>query len=256
MHRTAPHIVPMSHTNPKNVTRARVGMADRRHPEVGDRFCSSEDFTASVWARKTNAAQQSWLPAPLTQAVLCEAQKELSQGACGALEQCVACYNTQRMSASDLLSCVQMMAPLSKTFAALFRKPAKLSALAPSTMLDVVEEEVSDDMPGLFVLSRAPTDLAEECGDEASPDDMAILMAISGVPIMPAPAQPTPWEREKSELLEHYKRLVLFDKLVDSKIQELQFERLIETKTQEQQKMMMLQDAKAAEDKAALFALS
>jgi len=206
-------------------TGKRAGMADCRHPTVREWLGSSEE----------KVAQETQLPFPLTVAVLCEAQKELSHGARGLLEQCMACYSTQRMSADDLLSCIKMMAPLSKTFTALFRTPAKPSAPAPSATLDVVEEEETDDMSCLFVLSRASTEIAEDCGEEASPDDMTVLMAMSGVSIMPAPAQPAPWEREKSELLERYNRLVLFDQLIDSKMQELRFDRLIESKTREQQ---------------------
>ena len=211
-----------------------TGMADRRHPAVGDRLCSREDLTAS-FGKHTKAAQAARLPAPLTEAVLCEARKELSEGARGSLEQCVACYSTHRMSAADLLSCIKMMAPLSKTFTVLFQTPAKPSTPAPNATLNVVEEEETDDMSCMFVLSRASTEISQDCGEQASPDDMTVLMAMGGVSVMPAPAQPAPWEREKNELLERYNRLVLFDQLIDSKMQELRFDRLIESKTREEQ---------------------
>jgi len=47
-----------------------------------------------------NKKQSAELPAPLTEAIVCNARAELSQGEWGSLEQYIACYVSQRMSAA------------------------------------------------------------------------------------------------------------------------------------------------------------
>jgi len=188
------------------------------------RLCSRGDFESSFDERKKQAAAQ--LPTPLTEAIVRSARAELSQGERGSLEQCIACYGGQRMSAVDLLSFVKTMAPRSTTLAGLFRKP-----VAPAPV-ELDEGASADDMACLFELSRAMT--VEDFSEKALSDDMLELMK-SGTSDLPAPAKHTPTkplatqrpaldilrqQKEQRELLERYNRLVHFDQLIESKIQD------------------------------------
>ena len=191
-----------------------------------ERLCSSDDSESNFDARKKQAAAQ--LPAPLTEAMVRSARAELSQGERDLLEQCITCYNSQRMSAADLLSCAKTMAPHSETLAELFRKSA-----APQSIELLDDEASADDMASLFVLSRAST--TEDLGEEASLDDMAELMAMSGKStLLPAPAEPEPTTKpletqrppadtmckltEQRELLERYNRLVHFGQWIEKQM--------------------------------------
>jgi len=191
-----------------------------------ERLCSSDDYDSSFDARKKQAAAQ--LPAPLTEAIVRNARAELSQGEWGLLEQCIACYTSQRMSTADLLSCAKTMAPRSMTLAEVFGKSA---APQPIELLD--DEASADDMASLLVLSRAST--TEDLGEEASLDDMAELMAMSGMStLLPAPAEPEPTAKplktqrppadtmcrltEQRELLERYNQLVHFGQWIEKQM--------------------------------------
>ena len=193
--------------------------------EYFERLCSSDDYESNFDARKKQAAAQ--LPAPLTEAIVRSARAELSQGEWGLLEQCIACYGSQRMSASDLRSCAKTMAPRSKTLAEVFGKHAAPAVVLPE------DAASADDMASLFVLSRAST--AEDLGEEASLDDMAELMAMSVMStLLPAPAEPKPTTKplelqrppvdtmckltEQRELLERYNQLVHFGQWIEKQM--------------------------------------
>jgi len=203
----------------------KASMAEgARSAEYFDRLCSSDDYESNFDARKNQAAAQ--LPAPLTEAIVRNARAELSQGEWGSLEQCIACYGSQSMSASDLLFCAKTMAPRSKTLAEVFGKHAPPAVALPE------DAASADDMASLFALSRAPT--TEDLGEEASLDDMAELMAMSGMSALPAPAEPAPTTKplktqrppadtmcrltEQRELLERYNQLVHFDQWIEKQM--------------------------------------
>ena len=61
------------------------------------------------------------LPLPLTEAVVAKALVELSQGAATALESCLECYRSKRMSSADLLSFARSSSIHSASLAAVFK---------------------------------------------------------------------------------------------------------------------------------------
>jgi len=62
------------------------------------------------------------LPLPLTEAVVAKALAELSQGAATALESCLECYRSKRMSSADLLSFASSTSIHSASLAAVCRR--------------------------------------------------------------------------------------------------------------------------------------
>eukprot|EP00277_Geminigera_cryophila_P019351 CAMPEP_0179437548 /NCGR_PEP_ID=MMETSP0799-20121207/21425_1 /TAXON_ID=46947 /ORGANISM="Geminigera cryophila, Strain CCMP2564" /LENGTH=324 /DNA_ID=CAMNT_0021218563 /DNA_START=81 /DNA_END=1055 /DNA_ORIENTATION=+ len=128
--------------------------ASFRSADEFDMLCS-DDALQEVDVRKGHFSVLP-LPSPLTEIIVQNAMAELSQGACGSLDQCIACYRAKTMSAEDMLTCAKMMAPLSKTFAALFQK------------LDLAQPSAGP------AASESP-----DAGEEASADDMAFLFALS-----------------------------------------------------------------------------
>ena len=99
------------------------------------------------------------LPLPLTEAVVAKALAELSQGAAAALESCLECYRSKRMSSADLLSFARSTSIHSPSLAAVFK----------------VKDADAQDM-----------------GEAAGADDMAELMSLLGSGPAPrqAPRQP------------------------------------------------------------------
>jgi len=99
------------------------------------------------------------LPLPLTEAVVAKALAELSQGAAAALESCLECYRSKRMSSGDLLS------------------------FARSTSIH---------SPSLAAVFKAKDADAQDMGEAAGADDMAELMLLLGSGPAPrqAPRQP------------------------------------------------------------------
>jgi len=199
-----------------------------RNTTVFVELCSGVDFEMSSDARKKQAAAQ--LPSPLTEAIVRNARAELSLGEWGLLEQCITCYGSQRMSASDLLFFAKTMAPRSTTLAELFRKPAAPAPVERAPALD--QGASADDMACLLELSRTMT--AEYLGKEACLNDTSEL-TMSSISDLPAPAEPAPtkplstqrppaeklrYQKEQRELLERFNRLVYFDQLIESKMQE------------------------------------
>ena len=70
------------------------------------------------------------LPLPLTEAVVAKALAELSQGAAAALESCLECYRSKRMSSADLLSFARSTSIHSPSLAAVFK--VKDASTAPA----------------------------------------------------------------------------------------------------------------------------
>ena len=97
------------------------------------------------------------LPLPLTEAVVAKALVELSQGAATALESCLECYRSKRMSSADLLSFARSSSIHSASLAAVFK---------------------AQDVD------------AQDMGEAAGADDIAELMLLLGSgPALPLPPQ-------------------------------------------------------------------
>lgn len=110
---------------------------------------------------KRHQPMQMQLPAPLTDALMSVVMGELNQGTARAVESCLQCYRAKRMSGEDLTSFIRSIAMHSRTLADLFAKQ---------------QEQVFE-------------------GEVACADDLAELMAMSGLPV-PAPAiAPAPVQR-------------------------------------------------------------
>jgi len=88
------------------------------------------------------------LPLPLTEAVVAKALVELSQGAATALESCLECYRSKRMSSADLLSFARSSSIHSASLAAVF-KAQDVDAQ------DMGEAAGADDMAELMSLLRS-----------------------------------------------------------------------------------------------------
>jgi hypothetical protein len=85
------------------------------------------------------------LPLPLTEAVVAKALAELSQGAAAAIESCLECYRSKRMSSGDLLSFARSTSIHSPSLAAVFM--AK-----DADAQDMGEAAGADDMAELMLL--------------------------------------------------------------------------------------------------------
>jgi len=113
------------------------------------------------------------LPLPLTEAVVAKALAELSQGAAAALESCLECYRSKRMSSADLLSFARSTSIHSPSLAAVFK----------------VKDADAQDM-----------------GEAAGADDMAELMSLLGSGPAPRqaprqPQQPPPQQTKQQQLV-------------------------------------------------------
>ena len=88
------------------------------------------------------------LPLPLTEAVVAKALAELSQGAATALESCLECYRSKRMSSADLLSFASSTSIHSASLAAVFKAQ-------DADAQDMGEAAGADDMAELMSLLRS-----------------------------------------------------------------------------------------------------
>jgi hypothetical protein len=106
-----------------------------------DRLSNSEHMES-----KTHEAQEARLPAPLTENILEDVLREVGQGYKSMIDSCLHSYKLKRISAPDVLDILKSMKSHSKTLAAIFATP-----------------------------------VVEDAGEEASADDFAELMALSGM---------------------------------------------------------------------------
>merc|ERR1719329_460571 len=115
---------------------------------------------------KRHQPMQTELPLPLTEPVIAQALVELSQGTARAVQSCLECYRSKRMSAADLLSFTRSISVQSAILAVVFKAQ------------DAQDAQNAQD---------------QSMGEAAGADDMAELMALWGTAPAPAPApQPQP----------------------------------------------------------------
>eukprot|EP00277_Geminigera_cryophila_P043578 CAMPEP_0173075290 /NCGR_PEP_ID=MMETSP1102-20130122/11556_1 /TAXON_ID=49646 /ORGANISM="Geminigera sp., Strain Caron Lab Isolate" /LENGTH=724 /DNA_ID=CAMNT_0013944585 /DNA_START=175 /DNA_END=2346 /DNA_ORIENTATION=- len=98
---------------------------------------------------KRHQPMQMQLPPPLTEQLLSQAMRELNQGTARAVESCLQCYRSKRMSGSDLLSFARSIAVHSTTLSTLFQRKQVV-------LYDMGEAVGDDDFAALMALAGAP----------------------------------------------------------------------------------------------------